>query len=80
MEFEYKGISYYIDKLQDEPDNVFFKRSWFIIKNEPNDSKELNKLVTQSEIWAKSHFLKCKYDPIIQNKLDEIEKNKLYSK
>ena len=80
MEFEYKGVSYYIEKIQDEPDNVFFDRCWFIIKNEPSDSEILNKLVTKSEIGAKSHFLNCKYDPVIQDQLDTIEETILYSK
>ena len=79
MEFEFKGISYYIEKLPDESDNIFFNRCWFIIKHEPISIDEFNKLTTKSEIWSKHHFLKCVYNKKIQDELNYIDNNILYS-
>ena len=79
MEFEYKGTSYYIEKLSDESDNIFFNRCWFIIKHEPTSLEEFNKLIIKSEIWSKHKFLGCIYEKKIQDELDYVEKNILYS-
>lgn len=80
MEFEYKGISYYLEKLQDETDNVFYERCWFIIKQQPNSIEEFNNLIIKSEVWSNHKFLNCKYHENIQKELDHVNENILYNK
>ena len=80
MEYEYNGVSYYIDKISGESDNTFFNRCWFIIKQEPKTLGEFNYLVKKSEIWSNYKFLGCTYDKEIQDDLENINKNIIYTK
>lgn len=75
MEYEYNGMSYYIEKSKGESDDMFFNRSWFIIKQEPTSIEEFNILLKKSEIWVKHKYLGCLYEENIQNEINKLDKN-----
>ena len=78
MEYEYNGISYYIEKNTGESDDGFFARSWYIIKQEPKTIEEYSKAVKESEIWSNYKNLGCKYAGGIQEKIEYNDKNKIF--
>jgi len=73
MEIEYRGNSYFIEKYNNESDDMFFKRGWFIIKNEPNTSEKMDYLTKISNHWINYKFLGCKYIDTIQQQLYELD-------
>lgn len=79
MEIEYRGNSYFIEKCNNESDDMFFKRCWFIIKNEPDTTENMDYLIKISHHWINHKFLGCNYIDNIQEqlyKLDNIISNK----
>ena len=43
MEIEYKGISYNIQPEQYEPNDIFYQRAWFVVKQKPMNKSGANK-------------------------------------
>ena len=69
MEFSYKGKCYFIENNMKEPEMFFYKRCWFIIKNNPTNLKEYEELIKLSNLWINSEYLGCEYPEDIKNKL-----------
>lgn len=62
MEINIKGNSVFIERTEEEPDSIFFERSWFIAKNLQNNSNNYQLLESISKIWVNKKFLGCKYN------------------
>ena len=74
MELEYKGISYTIDKDEFESDDIFYRRAWFIVKQEPINSLELETAIHNSKLWSNIKFLNCIYNSEIETKIINLER------
>uniref|UniRef100_A0A6C0IYF3 XRN2-binding (XTBD) domain-containing protein n=1 Tax=viral metagenome TaxID=1070528 RepID=A0A6C0IYF3_9ZZZZ len=75
MEISYNGISLFLKKNQFESDDTFNRRAWFIIKQEPKNLKELNKIIDYSLFWINIEYYNCKYNDSITDKILELKKN-----
>ena len=62
MEIEYNGISYFIQQDLYECNDLFYKRIWFISKNQPKNKQELNELINYSLFWKNIKYYGCIYN------------------
>jgi len=72
MEIEYKGYSYIIEKLPNEVDDIFYKRMWIVVKQEPKTQQELDKAIHMSILWSNITYLKCTYSDEIMSNIQTI--------
>jgi hypothetical protein len=75
MIFENNGYYYNINKDIYEPDDLYYKRVWFIIKLKPKNINELNNYIHYSILWKNIKFLGCVYNEQIHSKIQELEIN-----
>lgn len=75
MEVEYNGISYFIQQDLYECNDLFYKRIWFISKNQPKNKQELNELINYSLFWKNIKYYGCIYNTEIMDKLSILEKS-----
>ena len=75
MELEYNGISYLIQQDLYECNDLFYKRIWFISKNQPKNKQELNELINYSLFWKNIKYYGCIYNTKIMDKLCILEKS-----
>lgn len=68
---QYNGKLYTIVYLDYEPDEVFFKRAWFIVKQEPSSQEELNHIIHQSKIWSNIHFKGYEYSKEVMDSMKQ---------
>ena len=66
---EYNGNIYKIYYEENEPSEVFFKRAWFIIKQEPQTIQEFEKVERDSFLWKNVKFLNCQYSDEVMQRL-----------
>ena len=66
---EYNGNIYKINYAEYEPCEVFFKRAWFIVKQEPQTIKDFQNIERDSFIWKNVEFLNCKYSDEVMKRL-----------
>jgi len=72
MEVNKNGMSLILNKNENEPDDIFYARLWFIISQDNLDNfDEVERL---SRIWANIKYLGCKYHPVIYHKIMAMEK------
>jgi hypothetical protein len=71
-QIEYKGKLYKIESTQYEPYDIFIKRCWFIVKNQPSNQEEFNKIYYYSNLWSNIYFKKCKYNETITNIINNL--------
>ena len=74
MEIEYKGISYTIEKEQYEVDDIFFKRAWFVVKQQATTQIDLEKAIYNSKLWSNMKFLGCTYNDSIKSEIIKLER------
>ena len=74
MEISNNGISYYVQKKEFESNDLFHKRMWFIVNQNPTNSKELEKAIDNSIIWVNINFLNCIYDKNIHININKLQK------
>ena len=67
---EYKGYIYKINYDEYEPSEVFLKRAWFIVKQEPRTVEDYQKIERDSFLWKNMKFLNCKYKNDIIKRLE----------
>lgn len=77
MEFTKNNISYIFTKDQNEPDDIFFERCWFIISQCKNDIINMKELEKLSYIWTNIKFQNCKYSSSLTNKINDMSKKML---
>ena len=68
MNLEFGNYSYFIDKQENETNNSFRNRIWFLVNQKPVDDKEFKKAVKLSKLFINKKLLKCEYNEKI-NKL-----------
>lgn len=74
MIFEHNGFLYNISKDIYEPDDLYYKRVWFIVKLNPKTIDELNNYIHYSFLWKNIRFLECIYSKEIHSKIQNLEK------
>ena len=74
MVIKYNGISYFIKQDLYESSDIFYKRIWFICKNQPKNKKELNELINYSLFWKNINYFGCVYNSEIMNKVFILDK------
>ena len=57
---EYNGNYYLFTRRKYEPNEIFMKRVWYILKR--INSKKFNILELESFIWSNETILNCKYN------------------
>ena len=79
MEFIKNNISYIFIKNENEPDDIFIERCWFIISKNKNNLINMQELEKLSYIWVNIKFLNCKYSDSLTNKVNKMSKYILIS-
>ena len=74
MEFSKNGLSIIVKKDENEPDNFYYERYWFIISQNMNKYKNMEELIKLSKIWINIKYLKCKYSSSITRKVIKMSK------
>ena len=72
MEINYKGLTYYFEKEDNENEEMFYERCWKAVtlsSNPPNTEKELNNNIKYSKLLINKLYYKCCYSPEIEEKL-----------
>ena len=72
MEFSYKGMSYFIEKDDDESEIYYYKRCWLITKNNPQTEEEYEELEKLSRLWLNINFLGCTYSEEVHNNVSKL--------
>ena len=75
MEFNKNGQSIFLQKKDEESDDIFYEKGWFIISQDLKKYKNLNKLIVYAKIWINMKYRKCKYSDNIEKKIKEMENN-----
>lgn len=75
---ECDGFLYSIKKQENEPDNIYYKRCWYIANNSPTNNIDFTKTNMLSNIYTNIIYLKCKYNDEIQQQAKSIA-DKMYS-
>ena len=70
--------TYTLEKDPYESDDVFYKRFWFIVSQEPKNDIEFKKYLDYSYIWINIHYHNLTYDKSIMKHI-ETYSNNLYS-
>ena len=66
----YDNVVYYIKKNENESNDMFWERAWFIVKNSNVDN-----IVNYSKIWQSYKFNNAVYKPEIMNFIINLEDN-----
>lgn len=66
---------YTLDKDTYESDDIFYKRLWFIISQEPKNEIEFKKFVDYSYIWINIHYHSLTYDKSIMEHIKTYSNN-----
>ena len=64
MELDKNAVSYIIKQELYEPDDVFHKRSWFIVNLNPKTPDEFEEYTKYSKLWVNVHYNNCKYNNV----------------
>lgn len=73
MEISFNGISCFIERDLYEPDDIFYKRLWFIIKQNPYSLKKLEEIILYSLYWKNIKYYNCKYNDDIQKIISKFD-------
>jgi hypothetical protein len=68
MNIEFGNYSYFINKQENETNNSFRNRIWFLVKQNPVDEKEFKKAIKLSKLFINNKHLNCEYNDKV-NKL-----------
>lgn len=71
----YDGKLYMFEQNDNEIEERFIERCWFIVKNIQTYKNKLDYLESLSHIWVNVRFLKATYDQNIMEELDTCSKN-----
>jgi hypothetical protein len=80
MEFNKNGISLIIPRNNNESDDIYYNRGWFIISQPIIDSiniAKINEINKFANIWINIKFFSCKYPKQLYDKVMSMEKNML---
>lgn len=66
---ELNNISFIVTKEIDESVELFYSRTWYISKLQPNNEAEFNAAVIKSKIWANITYLENSYPEEIRKLL-----------
>lgn len=77
MEFNKNGKSIYFVKNDQDSDDIFYEKGWFIVSQDLEKYESLEKLIFYSKIWINMKYRKCKYSEKIEKKIRDMEKNYL---
>lgn len=72
MEIEFNGKSYFIKKMDFEPQYQFERRAWFIAKchSSPENKDSIEEIIRLSKIFSNIEFKKCSYGTDVINKIN----------
>lgn len=74
MEISKKGKSLLLVKDNNESNEIFLERMWFIVSQDTIDDETIK----LSKIWINIKYLECRYSPYIYNKVVNMSK-KIFS-
>ena len=74
MEFKKNGYSLFLYKKNEESDEIFLKKGWFVI-SQPDILTNYNEIIRLSKIWENVKFKNCEYHPSIMKKIEAMERN-----
>lgn len=69
MNIDYQGYSYFITQKENENKNSLIERSWYLVKNKPNDEETYSLELKKSNIFINIKKLNCKYHHTLENKI-----------
>ena len=73
MEFKKNGISIILNKNNSEPEELFFKKGWFIINQNNKLFKEYDNINRLSKVWINYKYKKCKYSKDLIMRIDKMD-------
>jgi hypothetical protein len=68
---EIKGKKYFIDKRNDETNEMFIERNFYISHINPITIEEFNKTLMEANMLVNTKYLGCKYNGELINKIIE---------
>ncbi len=74
MNYEKSGIGYKVKRNQDEVDESYKRRKWFIGEITPKTKKEYEEAIKLSNIWINMKYLGCRYPTEAEKKVENILK------
>lgn len=72
MEFSNNGMSYFIEKNENESDVYYYKRCWLIAKNKPTNELEYKEIEKLSNLWININYLGCEYSENVQKHIKKL--------
>lgn len=66
----YNNVVYYIKKNNNESNDMFWERAWFIVKN-----NDVDDIISYSKIWQCYKFNNAEYEPKIMEFIIKLENN-----
>lgn len=72
--FAKNGFICTVNKLPNEPDNIFIDRGWFVVSQHPITKQEYDEAVKYSILWANCQLYNCRYSDEIMDKLKKMDR------
>ena len=72
MEVEHQGITHYIERIEHEPEEIFYRRAWFIATLYPKWKREYIQLIQYSKIWSSIQWKGTQYSESIEKLLKQL--------
>lgn len=77
MEVNKNGMLLIIKRHENESEDVFYNRLWFIISQDEQTLNNFEEIEKLSHVWANIKFLGCRYSSSLYHKIMNMEK-KMY--
>lgn len=69
MNIEFENYSYFLSKQENETNNSFRNRIWFLVKQKPTDEETFKKAEKMSKLYINKKHLNCIYNDKINKQL-----------
>lgn len=73
--FEKNGVICSINRVENEADDIFSDRGWFVVSQNPTTEEDLKKYIKYSVLWSNIKQYNCSYSNDIMDKLKKMEEN-----
>ena len=67
MEININGYTYFYKNSEKLDEMQFIERCWYISKNNPTKIEDYYLLLKYSRIWYNMKYLKCSFEPKLEN-------------
>ena len=72
METSVNGYTYYFNPNQEQFEEEYFEKLWFVSKMNPQNEDEFDEAQILANIWYAITKLGCKYHPKVEKRINQI--------